>query len=385
MSSRPAPRSILVVCMRRIGDVLLTTPLVRSLRAAWPAARIELLVLPGTDGVVRGNPDLDAVHVWPRGQSGAQLRAGLALFRRYDLALAATGSDRARFLARWAGRRCMGLWSSDDPARGRHWLPGTWVPYDELGDHAVLSPLRLAQALGIAPVAQVVAPGTAGPAPAGSSTRPPGVSGRYAVLHPWPKFVYKAWPATHWQALARAVADLGLQIVVTGGPEPAEVAAAEALAGSVPGARCLAGQLGFAALAQVLRGASVYVGPDTAVTHLAAATGIPVIALFGPSLTPRWAPWPAERRDLSSPWALRGSSRQGNVWLVQGEAPCVPCTFEGCDRHLQSRSRCLDTLPVTRVLQAVHAALDLPAPVDQITAQLTAAQQTTAQKITPQA
>ncbi|MGZ8331353.1 MAG: glycosyltransferase family 9 protein, partial [Rhodoplanes sp.] len=54
----PRPR-ILVVVLRRLGDVLLATPLMRSLRRAWPDARIEALVFAGTEGILAGNPDLD--------------------------------------------------------------------------------------------------------------------------------------------------------------------------------------------------------------------------------------------------------------------------------------------------------------------------------------
>ncbi|MGA8992597.1 MAG: hypothetical protein WB500_19810, partial [Rhodoplanes sp.] len=56
----PQPR-ILVVALRRLGDVLLATPLMRSLRRAWPDAKIEALVFAGTDVILAGNPDLDGV------------------------------------------------------------------------------------------------------------------------------------------------------------------------------------------------------------------------------------------------------------------------------------------------------------------------------------
>src|SRR5262249_42590856 len=52
---------ILVISLRRIGDVLLTTPLIRSLRAAWPDATIDVLVFAGTSGILKGNPDIDTI------------------------------------------------------------------------------------------------------------------------------------------------------------------------------------------------------------------------------------------------------------------------------------------------------------------------------------
>ena len=52
------PRSILVVVTRRIGDVLLATPVIHSLHRAWPDAKIDALVFTGTEGVLAANPDL---------------------------------------------------------------------------------------------------------------------------------------------------------------------------------------------------------------------------------------------------------------------------------------------------------------------------------------
>ena len=57
----PTRSTILVVALRRLGDVLLTTPLIRSLRRAWPDAAIHALVFAPTAGILEGNPDLDAI------------------------------------------------------------------------------------------------------------------------------------------------------------------------------------------------------------------------------------------------------------------------------------------------------------------------------------
>ena len=51
-SSKTPPKRVLVVCTQRIGDVLLATPLARSVKAAWPDAQLDFLVLPGTHGVL---------------------------------------------------------------------------------------------------------------------------------------------------------------------------------------------------------------------------------------------------------------------------------------------------------------------------------------------
>ena len=104
---RRPPRRILLVCTQRIGDVLLATPLARSLKQAWPQAELRFLVFQGTAGVLAGNPDIDRIIAYPQrtGWRGtlAQLRE---LWQRYDLAL----GTRPR-----TGRACM---AGSAPASG---------------------------------------------------------------------------------------------------------------------------------------------------------------------------------------------------------------------------------------------------------------------------
>ena len=131
-----------------------------------------------------------------------------------------------------------------------------------------------------------------------------------------------------------------------------------------PQVRRIDGTLSWPELAALIGGARVYVGPDTSVTHLAAATGAPTVALYGPTDPRLWGPWPAH--GLAQPWEAAGTvQNHHNVWLVQNPPSCpwsiLPCQQEGCLRRRDSYSRCLDELPLAQVLQAVDAALVRPA------------------------
>src|SRR6185436_18584283 len=88
MIALPARPRILVVALRRLGDVLLTTPLIRSLKRAWPDAAIDVLVFRGTEGILEGNPDISAVLTLPeRASAGESLALLRKLGRAYDLAV----------------------------------------------------------------------------------------------------------------------------------------------------------------------------------------------------------------------------------------------------------------------------------------------------------
>ncbi|GAC1632661.1 MAG: glycosyltransferase family 9 protein [Nevskia sp.] len=364
MLSSP-PDRILVVCLRRLGDVLLATPLIRSLRRAYPEARIDALVFAATTAALEGNPDLDRVIAWPA-HAGVldSLRIAGSLFRAYDLACVVTASDRAQWLAALAAPRRSVTVQAEFP---RGWLNPVRVVYEPARLHTVRQSLALLKPLGLAPVPELVPPRAAGTAGIDALLGPGWAAQKFAVVHPAPMFRYKAWTLEGWQALIDALRARGLRVVLSGGPAAAEQAFVERLRQSLQrpdeAVISVAGQLSLAELSRVLARAAVFIGPDTSVTHLAAACGAPTVALFGPSSPLTWGPWPQGWSGAGdSPWRLTApAQRIGGVTILQGTqgryGNCIPCLQEGCERHLGSGSDCLDTLPAQRVIDAVDQLL----------------------------
>ncbi len=343
----PAAPRILVVALRRLGDVLLTTPLIRSLKHAWPQSRIEMLIYADTAAILAGNPDIDAVIPVPARSSAAQtLALGHRLWRGYDLAISTQPGDRPTFFALAAGRQTAGM--VDPNLNGRVKAALLSRPVASRPDiHRVEETLLLAQAIGIASLAEVVAPVAA--------VSPLQPIAPYAVLHAAPFFRYKQWRDDGWRILAQRLSGEGLRLVATGGRAPEERGYLDRIWDGIDIAR-LDGQLNWAELASLLRGARLYAGPDTSVTHLAAATGCPTVSMYGPTDPRRWGPWPAS--GLAKPWNSQGSvQRRGNIWLVQYPLPCMPCRLEGCLRKVTSHSLCLDEMPLEPVLSAAEEAL----------------------------
>ena len=220
----------------------------------------------------------------------------------------------------------------------------------ESSTHRVVELLRLAELLGVERRPEIVCPRGR----AGARTVP---AGRYAVLHANPMFRIRQWTDQGWRSLARSLGERGLTVVTTGGPDPKERAYLDNIWRSEAAAVIrLDGRLDWPELADLLRGAAVYVGPDTSVTHLAAAVGCPTVALYGPASPSIIGPWPVG--GLDQPWLRAGTiQRRGNVWVVQNPLPCLPCDKLGCEGHLDSYSRCLDELSAQSVLRAVDQAL----------------------------
>lgn len=353
------PRNVLVVCTQRIGDVLLSTPVARSIKASWPGTNIDYLVLPGTESVLAGNPDIRDVLVFPQRvtwqEKWRQIRR---IWHRYEIALAVAPTDRARLFAWAAAQKAIGFITPEETGWLKRQLLHSNVPFDNLGTHTVTMGLRLLEPLGIAAYPDVQPPR----APEKTwETRKSALridDHPYVVLHPYPKFRYKMWEQEKWCELIEWVYQQGLNVLITGSNAPDELKYIEKIVQKASKAcHSLAGQLSLAEIAELLKGASLFVGPDTAVTHLAAAAGTPTIGLFGPSNPVKWGPWPIDWHHSSSPWPIRGSGRQGNVWLIQGSGDCVPCLQEGCDRNLNSDSKCLIKITVNEVTLAASTLL----------------------------
>jgi heptosyltransferase-3 len=346
----PERPRILVIVLQRLGDVLLATPLVRTLAHGLPGASIDMLVFAGTEGMLAGNPDIAQVLTIPRHPSlGETLAVARKLWRRYDLAVSTQGGDRPTLFALLAAPRRMGFVPAE--GGGGWWKRAVlhWSAPHDADAHRVSELLHVSAALGLPPRAEIVCPA----APVASHDLP---ADRYAVLHANPMFQYRRWTDAGWKELAAALAQRGLRVVVTGGSDPDEKAYLDRLWNGTPVTR-LDGRLTWPDLATLLRGAAVYVGPDTSVTHLAAGAGCPTVALYGPASPHRIGPWPTGGGPEPM-WAARGTiQHRGNVWVVQNPLPCLPCEKLGCEGHLASRSQCLDELGARQVLTAVDLAL----------------------------
>ena len=351
------PRRILLAVTLRIGDVLLSTPLIRSLRLAWPHAEIDVLVLEHTEGVLLRNPDIHRVITVPaRPGFWEHLRLIFSLFRRYDLALTPLLGDRSTLYAWIAGKMRIGMQDGSKKHRWKKYFLSNWALYDHIDTHTVLSNLRLADLLSIKRSYEVVVAWNASDENSVAEAFPFNTGAEsFAVLHMSPKYSYKMWRRDGWIELARWFDKNGIRSVLTGSGDPDELAYVEEIFRSMPsGTVNMAGKLSLAESAYLISCANCYVGPDTALTHMAAALGTPTVALFGPSNPVKWGPWPKGYGEDHNPYKMKGTQRVGNVVLLQGEGDCVPCMEEGCDRHNASLSDCLQNLPAASVIIALQ-------------------------------
>lgn len=358
-SKQSKPKKILVIAMRYLGDVLLTTPLILSLRQAYPDARLDVLVFKNTAAMLEGNPTINHIITTPNRPGFADYRQLFRqLFRQYDLAITTQTGDRPFLYTLLAAplrvaivppKTTTGWW--------KRFFVQHWTEHDD-HVHTVLQHLKLLDLINIQRCFSVVPPQMANTGELAQQHPFLMDNTDFVVLHPYPQWTYKQWTLEGWVEIGHYLKNLGLTIVLSGGPAQQEIDYVATIQRQLPKDTInLAGQVSLAQLAAIIGQARLYIGPDTGITHLAAATGVPVIALYGPTNPEKWAPWPCGFEQNSNPFDKTGSRQLNNISLIQGKGDCVPCQLEGCDRHRQSRSLCLDTLSFEQVKHAIEKML----------------------------
>ncbi|MHC4937506.1 MAG: glycosyltransferase family 9 protein [Planctomycetota bacterium] len=359
MALRPfkrPPRRVLLWATPGFGDVLILTPLIRSVRRAWPDAAIDVIVHRGREAMLEGNPDVRRAIPIPKHPNPLQfLGIWLRLLGRYDLTMHAVGSERAMFLLRSAGRRCVAILAPTGfNEMWRRAVASAWLPTPVRSTPFLLRHLRLADAVGIERSYEMVPPFD--PSSGERLDRLLEFDWRsepYAVLHPATHATRKRWTVEGWHALGRRLGERGWRCVLTGGPKE-DLAYLETIRSGVNGIT-VAGELSLANVRTLVEHAQAYVGVDTSTTHLAAAVGVPTVAIYGPGPTNRWAPWPHGYADATPPFEdVRGVATNGNVCLIQADCECGWDYRHGCGKTIPGRSRCLEELSTDFVVGAVE-------------------------------
>lgn len=307
----PDPKRILVVKPGAIGDVLMTTPLLRALRRQYPKSRVTYLVGGWSAPVLEHNPNVDRLWVVPDEIFFGPLNL-LAILRllgrlraeQFDLAVIPDRRWTAGVFAWLAG--CRFRVGSD--RRGEAFASNLRVPYGPVR-HEIEYNLDLLRAL--APAAptetslELVL--TRAERRAASSWASEHAVGRPRIgllpggaQNPGLATYVKRWPMPHWISLARTVRAQfpRASVVLFGGAGDAE--ANTTVSSAVPGLVEATG-LTLRASAALLGEMDAFVSIDSGPMHLAAAVGTPVVALFGPVHPGRVAPQGAGHRVLWRP------------------------------------------------------------------------------------
>jgi len=375
------PKKVLFIATRQIGDVLVTTPLISKARELWPDAEFHFLGYRSKLEMLHGNPDIaEIIETSDRPGLGEYLALFNRLFQRYDLAIVTQPSDRAYLYGLVAAFRRIGVLgghpqgkdAEDKSKRSKSEKQNAWkkficmhtVDVDYFRQHVITEKLRLLEVFFRNPAELFSKPISVTP-PEGEALTPTvsnALTQAYVVVHPGPLTAYKRWPLAHWQHLITWLVNKGFQVVLSASSAKQDIQLNHdiiSLLDDATAAKVInaAGKLSIPQAGTLLRGAALYVGVDTSITHLAAACNTPTITLFGATPPTNFGPWPNGFIG-EQPYQLRARIQTvGNVTILQGPGECVPCRKAGCLDRADSNSECLDLLEPTQVITAIEQAL----------------------------
>ena len=345
---------VLIIKLRHHGDVLLSSPVFSVLKARAPQAEIDALVYADTADMLAFHPAISRLHVidrhWKRLGPLAHLAAEWRLLktlcgRRYDLIVHLTDHPRGAWIARLCGAR----WAVARKVSGRGgWWQNAFSHFYPTPAHALRHTVELnldaLRRLGVQPGPEerklVLVPGPEAETRVATQLESLGLAGQpFIHLHPASRWFFKCWTVDKMAALIDRLHQRGLSVVLSAAPDESEKRMIEAIQDTVrKQAFSLAGQLSLKELAALSGRARLFIGVDSAPMHIAAATGTPTVALFGPSGDKEWGPWSVPHRVVASDCH-----------------PCRPCGMDGCAGS--KISDCLVNLPLERVWQAVEELL----------------------------
>lgn len=330
-------RQILIRAVNWIGDAVMTTPAMGAVRAAFPQATITVAANPLVAELFRVHPFCDRVMVFDKkGEHrgvGGLLRFAAALRReRFDLAILFQNAVEAAFMAALAGIPRRAGYRTD----GRGLLLTHGVPAGE-GErrlHHTAYYLKMLKELGIAGgEGRLILTCTPGEVEEARRTLGPG---SWVAVNPGAAYgSAKRWiPSRFAEVADRLVHEFGVKVVLTGGPGEAEIGRDIEAAMAAPSLN-LIGRTSVRQLMAVLSCCRLAVTNDSGPMHVAAAFGVPIVAVFGPT-------------DHTTTSPLSDSCR-----IVRKETDCAPCLLRQCPTD----HRCMEAITAQDVLRQARELL----------------------------
>jgi len=337
-------RRVLVVRLRSIGDTVLTTPSLFALRRFLPDTQIDILLEDWVAPVLDGSDLVDRVITLPRDSTAARARLARDLrSTRYDVVYNLHGGTTATFLTRATG--------------ATHRVGFENYQYARLHNHVAPSPLTIWQRPKLHSVEQQLAligwtgvPVTDRPPTRLAVTKSASISvGKkleaagfdsgesIAMIHPTAAFETKQWAVENFARVTEELCNRGLAPVIVVADHEQKIA--QMLREESSG-RCLTlADLSLPEVTALAARARLFVGNDSGIAHIAAATGSPCVVIFGSSNRNHWRPWTMQPNEI-----------------VFEELSCQPCHGYFCAEF--EKPECILRVPVQRVVAAIDRVLN---------------------------
>ena len=335
-------KKILVIKLRYIGDVLLSTPVLANLRHQFPGAHITMVVNKGTDEVLKHNSNINSIIPIDRSRVKGRI-LGRILYslrfvkeirrERFDLVVDLTDGDRGALMSFLSGAPIRIGFNSNREIRGRLYTKIVHPSQPRL--HNVEYQLEALKALGLSiETKRLELPWSEKEETFVDNwvTKHHLRNRPFVTIHSGARWWFKQWPLDRFSALAKKLKkQFDLESVFLGGDK--ELKELKEIQDNLKGQFIAASQLTLLQMAALIRRSKIFIGNDNGPMHVAAAVGTPVVALFGSSDPKIWGPW-----------------GEGHCVVYKGVS-CSPCAHKGCD---MGELNCMQQISVSDVLDQLE-------------------------------
>jgi len=310
-------RKILYINLAFIGDVLLSTPTIRALRQQYPNAVIDMLVIPWAAQAAVGNPYVNHVYTYDKKGEHRNLKNLWKLILKlrsnhYDIAITTNFAPRGALLAKAIGARVR---VGYDTQHAGLFLTHTVSASRVVVRHETENQLAVVKPLGIT-TSDFSLAFKHNPVDIENMEKKIGISANKAivVICPFGRHPLNSWSIQGYVDVLTALSRVASCYLIGGTAEKERLDEINGKAGFC--GRVLAGELSIGELAAFLVQSSLVITVDTGPMHLAAAVGVPILALFGRSDVRVWGP--------------RAACDQ----VIKVDLDCAPCiTPRECQHH----------------------------------------------------
>ena len=341
---------ILLTRMKYIGDIVLTTPIIRSVRNAFPDAYIAYMGEKSAVSLLENNPNLNEIipFDFSRPTIFEQPRVAWELRRRkFDLAIDLFNNPRSALLTRATGADVR----VGAERRGRGKLYTVQVRDDGKPKTAIEFHNQFIQAVGIEPTSDKTEIFLTEDEKREAriylqwldyENSPLDITKPIVGIHPGATWPAKRWLPERFAELADLIAaKLGAQVILTAGPNDADVIRA-VMGHSIANVKVIR-NLPLRQLAAIISLGSAYVANDNGTMHISAALRVPTIGIFGPGEENIWFPYLAN---------------EGHIALRR-DVHCHPCHLDICNRLGELNMECMKLLTVDDVFKALKKSLSV--------------------------
>jgi heptosyltransferase III len=329
-------KKILIIIQRSNGDVFLSISLINNLFEFYQSPKIDLLVNDDTYALAKLLPNINYIHQFSylkkkNNRLMQEFNLAMSLFKKYDLSINLTASDRSVIYALLAGRVSISAIENDN--RKSWWKKKllNYHYYFDTSKHILLNNLEPLKILKIKyeKLQQSMNFSNNEYSEIQIKLKYKGID-RFIIFHPSAQYNYKVYPKELRDKLLNFLNSLKVPIIITGGSSKIDLS----IKNEIPSLSNIYNFIGETTLKDYLilsKLSLAYIGMDTLNMHIAASQNKRIFAVFGPSNIKMWSPW-SNILKMSTQTNL-SIQTYGNITIFQSSLPCEVCGVIGCGNH----------------------------------------------------